>query len=203
MGVTGVLASGVAMFVGYYSYLTYQSVTYSAVPYTKMLGERGKNGMTFDCFETRIPTAALNRDINVTDMARSFFNSKVFRLEKAVLQATSASSSVLDKEINENAFSIGDTCLFWQVEERPSQNELLLQWHANDLSGTTWMSVHEEDGMTVLRLGSSIPSKGGEFLNDDSISGKAMAMFHKGYSACLLHSTAEKIKSTHGKVGYQ
>jgi len=92
--------------------------------------------------------------VSVSDLARSFFNCKVFRyLEKPLIKLV---FSLKEPQVDNSKFHLGEKILLWKVTYR-SHDEILLEWQSGQFHGFTWFHVSQNQ---VLMFGSSIGHSG-------------------------------------------
>ena len=106
-----------------------------------------------DAFVLVLPdrVAYSNIPIRASDVARSFFSSKLFSsVEKPLLKLV---FSLKEPLINHCHFYPGDQVLVWTVTER-NREEVLLEWNAGSFRGFTWLFISPDQ--KYVMLGSSI-----------------------------------------------
>ena len=132
-----------------------QQVKRIPVPPLSSLVQYGDHRGDFyaDTFVLALPdrVAYSNLPIRATDVARAFFNSKLFSaLEKPLLKLV---FSLKEPFIDQCQFHPGDRVLLWTVTER-NREEVLLEWSSGSFRGFTWLHISPDQ--KYLMLGSSI-----------------------------------------------
>jgi len=171
------VVSGACGLAGVYSYRSVtrvnQVVQSIKVPNYTLLGKR-KNQDNIreykDAYSIELPRqfklvkgTGSNKEISATDVARAFFTCKVFsRFEKPILTRLCrdkrlANTDLVDTQLlgyKSFKFVEGDKVIVWTVIER-DLNEILFEWEAGGIKGTTWFCVPVRDN--VIYFGSSFP----------------------------------------------
>ena len=94
--------------------------------------------------------------VNVSDLARSFFNCNVFRyFEKPLLKLV---FSLKEPQLDNSEFHLGEKVLLWKVAYR-SHDEILFEWKSGQFHGFTWLHVNQNQ---ALMFGSSIGYSGND-----------------------------------------
>ena len=158
-----------------------QHVKTSPVPPSSLLAEAARaSHATADCFQldesfllcsthNSIGSSSSSSSPPATELARAFFTSPVFRLERLIIKAATRglSTSTTDADIAAMAFDVGDCVALWRVDTRTTQ-EIMLRWSLAHPSGSgevmaqggTWlMHVTENESKNEcasIRLGSFI-----------------------------------------------
>ena len=105
-----------------------------------------------DTFVVELPkrVAFSGVPVTVSDVTRSFFNSKVFsNFEVPLLRLI---FSLKKPELGKSEFYLGEKISLWKVSYR-SNDEILLEWQSGNFHGLTWFHVNRNQ---VLMFGSSI-----------------------------------------------
>ncbi|KAF0682555.1 Aste57867_25353 [Aphanomyces stellatus] len=94
---------------------------------------------------------SLDQPTSVTDVARAFFQSPVFQVERMVLNLAGAYVTT-DAAIDSLPFAVGDSVVMFKVVDT-TPNELLFKY-SDKVNGHSWLAV-SDDGRR-LRFGSTI-----------------------------------------------
>ncbi|CAK4626565.1 hypothetical protein LEN26_007172 [Aphanomyces euteiches] len=91
---------------------------------------------------------------DITDVAKAFFQSPIFQLERGIL-GVAGFGQIADRAIDELAFDRDDRVVVFRVVERTS-DQVLFSWSdfMHDVNGHTWLAL-ADDGRT-LRFGSTM-----------------------------------------------
>ncbi len=114
-------------------------------------------GAYADCFEAKV-TCDVPADDAFERFVFLFFDSPVFRLERAVLRL---SGKAPKERNNPLALAQGDTDVFavWRVHQR-TETEILMA--VPETPVRTWLSLEKDGGTAELRFGSAILSEEGK-----------------------------------------
>jgi hypothetical protein len=129
-------------------------------------------------------------NVSARQFARAFFTSPVFRVERRILQAFGAGSSVSDEEIKRMDFVVGDRVAIFEVVDCQLSHteEILLCWNPSSL-GHSWMEAKpstDTEGGTTLSFGSVLDVK------QRSLD-KMFIPFHLMYAKIVLASAHQQL----------
>ena len=166
------------------------SIKACPIPDRALLRKYVRTDTFTDCYRTQV-----QREVTLTEFVRAFYTTRIFKLERIILQWAVAKPSS-DDQASRLADGSIDHFAAWQVEHR-SENQLLL----TDFQGRTrswFMAVPadaENNRQTVLYFGSAVtPAPGpetGEITHGTGYS--ALLAFHKIYSRVLLYSARSRL----------
>ncbi|KAG9413773.1 hypothetical protein AC1031_012994 [Aphanomyces cochlioides] len=133
-----------------------------------------------DVYET-----TLSRPTTVQELARAFFESPVFQVERRVLKLAGA-GEVTDEAIQALNFEPGDAVATFQVVEN-APGEILLCWSDKEtVNGHSWLAL-TENGTTVL-FGSTI--------RNDSLFVRLITPLHCMYAKIVLASARYELEKS-------
>lgn len=166
------------------------------VPRSSLLGGLEGQYWRCDCFSMRLPIAhkSYKPDVTVDTLAKAFFTSNLFKIERRILSLLRDYQVKDDEILGRAAFSIDDKLLAWRVTDR-AENELLMTWHDTIGFGATWFSVeYEREGHLIVSIGSGLPPGA---LPKGTVASLALSWavlkLHTVYSHLLLRSTVARL----------
>ncbi|ORY00779.1 hypothetical protein K493DRAFT_390705 [Basidiobolus meristosporus CBS 931.73] len=172
-----------------------------------------------DSFSIQVPQSQLStphstadQDRLLSNYARAFYTSPVFKFERFLLGLFKGSSQTppeTDKDILSKKFQVGDVVAVetYQVSKRDSnQIEFKFSLQKDVIDGSSWLAVQEpetEGGAYTFWFGTAIYPANKELADFESRfkSDNLEARFHKLYSRVLIDMAVKKLASMYPQAG--
>ena len=139
-----------------------------------------------DCFSVRVA-----RRISLPEFVFAFYTTRVFRLERCILQVGWIGAASTDAQARGVAQGTGNLFAVWQVGAR-SESQLLMcdQYEAT----RSWFRVVPDEAGTTLQFGSAVASAPGQNGAHAMSRGFGLLLgFHVLYSRVLLRAAAKRL----------